>query len=234
MTSTVSALDPKLGRIVFAEYSSAWLERGGTRGRLAPKTQSYYSDLLRLHVVPTFGERPLRSIRTEAVREWLGGMHRDGRGSLAPKAYRLLASIMATAVSDGRIGSTPCTIKGAGQERARERPLISPRDAHDVADAMDSRFRCMVLLAEFAQLRLGELLGLRVGDVSIAERSVLVERQALEIRGEGRVITEPKTDAGRRHVSIPDGLVRELLDHIGENCAPGADAWLFANELGRP
>lgn len=225
--------DPKAGRITFTDYSTVWLERGGTRGHLAPKTRTYYEDLLRIHLRPTFGASQISAIRTEAVRDWLTAMRVD-RASLAPKCYRLLSTILGTAVSDGRIAANPCNIKGAGVERAKERPLISPRDAHDLADAMDARFRLMILLAEFAQLRLGELLGLRVGDVNLAGRTILVERQAIEVRGQGRIVTAPKTDAGKRRVSIPDGLVAELAEHIDAHCIGGLEGALFANEAGRP
>lgn len=227
------ALDPKFSKITFAEYRTSWLARGGTRGHLAPKTHSYYSDLLRLHIGPTFDSMPIGAIRTEAVRDWLNVMRKD-KAKLAPKCYRLLSTILQTAVNDKRIGSNPCTIPGAGVETSAERPLVSPADACDLADAMAGEWRCAILLAEFAQLRLGEILGLQVGDIQVTDRSVRIERQALEIRSEGRVVTDPKTDAGKRTVSLPDGLVAELVAHIGAYCRPGPESWLFANESGRP
>ena len=46
------ALDPKAGKVTLKDYAAKWLERGGTRGKLAPKTQTYYQDLLRLHIEP--------------------------------------------------------------------------------------------------------------------------------------------------------------------------------------
>ena len=93
----------------------------------------------------------------------------------------------------------------------------------------------MVLLAEFCQLRLGELLGLRVEDLDLTGRVIRIERQALELRHDGRVIGPPKTDAGIRTVSMPAGLVPELTDHVAQYC-PGsvADRWLFATMTGRP
>lgn len=227
------ALDPKLAKVSFAEYSAAWLSRGGTRGHLAPKTHSYYSDLLRLHIGPTFNTMAIGAIRTEQVRDWLNVMRKD-KAKLAPKCYRLLSTILQTAVNDKRIGSNPCSIPGAGVETSAERPLVSPADARDLADAMTGEWRCAILLAEFAQLRLGEILGLQVGDIQVADRSVRIERQALELSGVGRMVTDPKTDAGKRIVSLPDGLVAELVAHVGEYCRPGPESWLFANAAGRP
>ena len=227
------AIAPKLGKVSFAEYSAQWMANGGTRGRLAPRTREYYGDLLRLHILPTFGSAAISAIRNEDVRAWLAGLSVD-RPLQAAKAYRLLSTIMATAVTDRRITVNPCNIRGAGVEAATERPLISPRDAHDLADTIAPEFRCLVLLAEFAQLRLGELLGLTVADVNLADRTVRVERQALEIGGQGRVVTEPKSAAGRRTVSVPDGLVVELAEHIDAHCSGGGDGWLFANPQGHP
>ena len=206
-------MDPKLAKVSFAEYSAQWMANGGTRGRLAPRIREYYGDLLRLHILPSFDREAIGAIRNDDVRAWLAALSVD-RPLQAAKAYRLLSTILATAVTDRRITVNPCNIRGAGVETTRERPLISPRDAHDLADTIAPEFRCLVLLAEFAQLRLGELLGLKVADVNLADRTVRVERQALEIGGQGRVVTEPKSAAGRRTVSVPDGLVVELSEHI--------------------
>jgi hypothetical protein len=51
------------------------------------------------------------------------------------KAYRLLKAILNTAVDDGLIRRNPCRIKGAGQERSPERPVLTIRQAFDLADA---------------------------------------------------------------------------------------------------
>ena len=41
------------------------------------------------------------------------------------KAYRLLSGMLTTAVADELIGRNPCVVKGAAQERSRERPMLS-------------------------------------------------------------------------------------------------------------
>lgn len=140
---------------------------------------------------------------------------------------------MATAAVDGLIGANPCNIRDAGTEQSAERPLISSRDAKDPAGRTAPEFRCVVLLAEFAQLRLGEILGLLVDDVDLAERSVHIRRQALEVRGQGRKVTPPEATAGVRPVLIPNGLVATLADHIDAFCPQGLKKrWLFATETG--
>jgi hypothetical protein len=50
------------------------------------------------------------------------------------KAYRLFKAILSTAVDDGLIRRNPCRIKGAGQERSPERPVLTMRQVFDLAD----------------------------------------------------------------------------------------------------
>ncbi len=44
---------------------------------------------------------------------------------MAPKAYRLLRSVLATAVDDEVIVKNPCRIRGAGVERSSEQRIAS-------------------------------------------------------------------------------------------------------------
>ena len=99
-------MDPKLAKVSFAEYSAQWMANGGTRGRLAPRIREYYGDLLRLHILPSFDREAIGAIRNDDVRAWLAALSVD-RPLQAAKAYRLLSTILATAVTDRRITVAP-------------------------------------------------------------------------------------------------------------------------------
>jgi integrase len=76
------------------------------------------------------------------------------------KCYRLLRSILSTAVEDELIAWNPCVVKGAGVEHSPERPVATIAEVYAIADALGARHRAMVLIAMFGGLRLGEILGL--------------------------------------------------------------------------
>jgi integrase len=89
----------------------------------------------------------------------------------------------------------------------------------------------MVLLAGFGGLRLGELLALRRRHVDLATGTVTVEEQMVSLDGGRRLLTEPKTEAGRRVVALPQLVLDSLaedLDGIGED----PDSLLFPAEGG--
>ena len=101
------------------------------------------------------------------------------------KAYRLLKAILNTAVDDGLIRRNPCRIKGAGQEKSAERPVLTVAQVYALADATDERYRALVLLAAFTSLRWGELAALRRSDIDLQARTVRVARQLNERDGGG-------------------------------------------------
>ena len=76
------------------------------------------------------------------------------------KAYRVLRAVLHTAVDDGLITRNPCRIKGAADDKSPERPILTRAEVYAVADAIQPRYRALVLLAAFSSLRFGELAAL--------------------------------------------------------------------------
>lgn len=147
-------LDPNAGEVRFRDYADEWL---GTR-ELTVKTETTYEGLLRLHLNPTFGDMKLKDIRESDIRKWRAARRKSKKGKgQAPKAYRLLRAILNTAVRDKLIRENPCQIEGAGQEYSEERPVLSVAEVFKLADAINPRYRALVLLATFGSLRWGEL-----------------------------------------------------------------------------
>jgi integrase len=92
----------------------------------------------------------------------------------------------------------------------------------------------MVLLATFAGLRLGELRALRRQHLDLDGLMVQVVEQYQELADGSLVLGPPKTDAGRRTVSLPAALGREFGDHLDRFVADESDALVFANRNGTP
>lgn len=223
-------VDPRAGAVPLAEYARRWLP---TRD-LRPRTRQLYGHLLGQWIAPIFGTTPINRITTEAVRAWHGRVTSDVSALQAAKAYRLLRAMLNTAVADGLLTRNPCCIPGAGQERSPERPLVEPADVLRLADAIEPRFRSLVLLAAVGGLRVGELLGLQRRHVDLAEATVRVEHQAIELIDGTRIITGPKTDAGRRTVAIPEFVSVSVSEHLERFTAADPDAWVFVGERGNP
>lgn len=227
------SLDPRPGRQALNDYFDAWLERRIVKGRpLAESTKYEYRKLWRRHVSNTLGRSPIRSVSIQAVNEWHDTVTREHGASQAAKAYRTLRAVMKTAEADQIIRQCPCRIRGGGQEHVEERPLVETSLVLQLADAIDERYRCVVLLAAFAGLRTGESLGLRRRHVNVLHGTLDVVGQSQEIPKQ-RFVDRTKSDAGRRTLKIKS-LLPELETHLDKFVGADADALLFTNPFGTP
>jgi len=199
---------------------------------LSDRTRELYRGLLDRQVSPYIGDLDLLAITPARVRSWRQELIKDGAGaSTVAKAYRLLRAVLNTATDDEVIARNPCRIKGAGVEATPERLVITLAQVLALAAALPSRYRALVLLAVFASMRWGELMGLRRGDLDLEQASVSIELSAVEI-GTCIVIKPSKTAAGVRSVALPARLVPELRQHLDTFAEPEPDGRVFLDQYG--
>lgn len=223
--------DSDAAAVDFKAYAQQWVAERGLR----PTTVELYQRLLRIHLLPTFGEHALGDITAPRVRAWrLERLEKTGAPTTVAKAYRLLKAILETAVDDELIRRNPCRIRGAGQERASERPVASVEQVFAVADAMGPRWRLMVLLGAFATLRPEELAALRRSDVDLEAGTLRITLASPELTTGRRVTGEPKSTAGRRTLILPSFLHTDLRRHVEWFAEKEPDGLLFVGEKGAP
>jgi len=227
-------LDPARGAVTLSAYASAWLATRTVKGRpLRPRTVSNYRGLLDRHVFPTLGALPLSAVTSERVRLWHSDVTAAG-ATTAAQAYRMLHAILETATVEGTYPRNPCQLRGASQPDTPERPLVTHEDVAALADAMPVHLRALVALAFWGGLRLGELLGLEVGDLALDEESrtgtVRVQRQQQEVDGE--VVVGPPKAESVRVVSLPAPAVETLLEHLAQRGAVLPTARVFVRASG--
>jgi integrase len=221
--------DPRAGRVLFAEWAARWRE---TTTNLRPNTRALHNYLLRRFLLPAFADTVLADLDLMAVRSWLAGLEREAVSpNTVAKAYRLLARIMDTAVEAGLIVRNPCSVKGAATERAAEMRVATIAQVAALAQAIDPRFRALVLVAAYAGLRWGELVGLRVKRVDLLHSRISVAEQATEIDGHF-TWGPPKTEAGRRTVTLPAVAATAVAEHLATYSQPGPNGLVFTSTEG--
>ncbi|MEU2975974.1 tyrosine-type recombinase/integrase [Streptomyces hirsutus] len=212
-------VDPAAGKESFRAVAERWrssaVHRSGTSSRV--------ERALRLHIYPTFGDRPIVTIRPSEVQAWV----KDRSQVLAPTTLRVtfayLVSVMHTAVRDRTIAISPCAgIKLPEVRRAEIVPLH--RDAvHALIEAAPPRYRAMILLAVASGLRQGEVFGLEVDCVDFLRREVMVRQQLITPDKDPEAapeetpepyLGEPKTHESYRTVPLVGLSVDALAAHL--------------------
>ena len=128
--------------MTFRQYAESWRATAVHR----PATRDRTETLLRLHVYPVLGDRPIGGIRASSVQSLVS----IAAGTLAPStlrmAYSVVTAVFSAAVRDRVIPSSPC--EGVLLPEARRRK-VQPPDLdvlHAVAAALPERFRAVVPL----------------------------------------------------------------------------------------
>ncbi|GAB3949312.1 site-specific integrase [Micromonospora vulcania] len=225
-------LDPEAGKVGLREYGESWIRE---RPKLRPKTVVLYEGLLRLHIAPALGKLTLTEVTTPRLRKWRRDLLDAGVGPVTvAKAYRLLRSILNTAVSDRLITKNPCEIPGAGLEKSPERPTATIEQVFTIAGAVPERYRVLVLLACFNSLRWGELAALARKHVDTVEGTVVVERSVVELPTAELVFGPPKSDASVRVVTLPMIFLPDVVRHLADFTGKGPEALLFVGPKGGP
>jgi integrase len=203
--------------VIVADYGRAWLDSRLVKGRpLASRTRYEYEGSAPAKHSPHLRLNRLRAIGTSDVRTWLAEVIDRAGNDQAAKSYRMLRAVLNTAVTDPLLVRNPCQIRGAGQWHPPERPMVATELVLQLADAIvevdktkhktgSSRLRALILLAGFAASRPGELVALRCNDIDLLHQLVIVDENAPEVGGR-RTLGPPKSDAGKRRVSIPSSI----------------------------
>jgi integrase len=216
-------VDPNAGRrIAFGVYATEWASaqpwRQSTRDRVA--------SVLRVHLAPTFGARPIGSIRSSEVQAWATGLADRLAPSTVEAAYRLLSTIMRAAVADRVLGRSPA--EGVRLAR-RDGVLLVPltvEEVRTVAAAMPEDLEAAVVVAASTGLRQGELFGLTDDRVGWLRRELVVDRQLVTPSSGPAVLGPCKTARSVRTVPVPDHVL-EALAHHRERFGIGEGGFVF-------
>lgn len=106
--------DPNAGKVSFSEVAGTWLDEVELTN--TPSTHYDYGEILRLHVLPRWGTKPVNRIRREDLIAWLTEKARTGSlrprgGPLSPSTvhsiHTVLSQVLQRAVDNHRIPTNP-------------------------------------------------------------------------------------------------------------------------------
>lgn len=159
----------------------------------------------------------------------------DAAGRTATAAaYRILRTILNTAVRERLIPSNPCQIPNAGTAQHRERSTANPFEVEQLAQLMPPELSAAVTLAAWSGLRYGELFALARRHVNLERGTVQVERALLCVSGQPVTFGKTKTTKSNRAVHLPAFVLEVLRTHMAEHVPTSPDALLFAMPDGSP
>ena len=206
-------------KLTLGQWIDHWISIGcpGNKRRREVSTRAIerYSDLLRFHVVPLLGARPLQQVQSTEIDAVYT--------SSSPTKYRRARHIMCTS------SLAPASVRPRGRAscsaiRCWNLPRCPLLPSRITAWCLRRSSYCalvrgfkgtalfpIVAAAAATGARRNEILALQWCDLDIDKKTLRIERAIEETDEHGLRIKGPKTERGKRSITIDDELLSALL-----------------------
>lgn len=192
-------------------------------------TQKLYPHLLRRHLLPVFGDRPLCDIRRVDIQRFVTEkMTRQNLSwQTAVHLRNLMSGTLERAVEWGYLEANPGRrIRVPPMQRRRKTVVLTREQLATLLRSLQEPVRMLAITAAMTGLRIGEVLALRWKNVDF-EKCLIHVREAVY---EGN-LSSPKSKSSIRDIPMGPTLQQSLLERRKD--APG-DAFVFVSRNGTP
>jgi integrase len=219
------------GQMTFSQLIDKYLEVLGTH--LRPKTLESYSNLIRLHIRPELGRVKLKQLSTLHIQELC---HRKEK-ELSPRSveyiHAIIRRILNAAVKWGlTVNNVALGVELPKKVKKPVEPLTVAQAKRFVEVLEGDRLKALWLLAIGCGLRRSELLGLHKEDVSLETGMIEVKYSLVEVKGKGLILGEPKSEASKRVLALPDFALEALRGHLEQD--QRVSEYVFHTSTGKP
>ena len=215
-------VDPKAGRMLFRDAAATWLDQHLG----ADSSVATYRSVLRAHIDPAIGGKPIGAVRREDIKALIAAMHRKGlSASRIGCAHLVISAVLAEAVRDKKLPESPCTgIQLPGVVTAADFILPTHAQVEAVAARLPPDWAATVWLMHGCGLRIGEALAVNLCCRINKSRTLRVREQVdplarlrpLKFRRSGEF----------RDIPLPQYVSEAIDKHVAEH-GTTADGYLF-------
>jgi integrase len=235
---TLSQARKELGRLIQSGHAgehiepakvtlAQWIERWVTlnqrndgevdgarrRGLVNRRTLERYEELLRCHVTPTLGTRPLQKLLGTEIDDLYVALEKTLSPRTVHHIHTVLGACLKSAVKKKLISSNP----------AADAEAPSPGESNHGMALDEAQLRALldgfrpsvlfpiVAVLAFTGARRGEVLALRWTDLDVDKKTLRIERAVEQTAKFDLAIKGPKTERGKRTITIDDDLIALLV-----------------------
>ena len=204
--------DPSHGKTTFSKLARDVMD---SKLNIRRATRAKYESLLRVHLVPRFGDLPVSRIGRPDVQEFVKRMSESGYSpATVSECYSLLGSILGEAVEEGYLSQSPCRRIGLPHSEKSEKRFLSAEQIETLVEAFPEENRALIYTAAYLGLRWGEAAGLKRQPLNLLRQEIRIVGTIERAAGVYRYVEDTKSVASRRTIKLPPFLVEILAAHL--------------------
>ncbi|MFF1571419.1 tyrosine-type recombinase/integrase [Leifsonia sp. NPDC058292] len=203
-------IDASAARTTINSLGVEWL---ANQTHLKPSSLRPLEIAWRLQVQPRWGNVAVGDVRHSDVQAWVTSLTAGRSATTVLRAYGVLAGILDVAVRDRRVPNNVARGARLPRKVARAHRYLSHQQVHDLARS-SGKHEALILVLAYTGLRWGEVTALRVRDVDLKRRRIVVSENAVEV-GRETIVGTPKSHK-RRSVAFPSFLADALTSVVAD------------------
>ena len=201
--------------------------------KLRSTTLRAHSNMVRIHIIPSLGNIRLVDLQPYHIQEFYTQKLEEG---LSRRSVQYIHAILHKALNQAlrwELVNRNVTdlVDAPRPKRKTFRTWTADEVKRFLAAVEGHQWYPIYVIAAYTGLRQGEVLGLHKEDVDLKSGVIQVRHQITYVLGDGLHITEPKTEASRRPVTLPETALNVLKTYLKDF---KGDKLIFTTRSGRP
>ena len=224
------------------DFLQHWLKSYASSVR--PNTIRSYAGVIEYHILPALGNIKLKDLSIDRIQMFYNNETENGT---SPRMVQYIHSVLRRSLNFalrwGLLVRNPAL--GAIRPKLLKtemKTLNGDQVRVFLSAAKGTRNEALFWIAVSTGLREGEILGLKWSDLDWKTKRLQVKRQLQRLKGEGLVLTEPKSAAGKRLIILSSATLTVLQKHLNlqqEEKMFAGENWqendlIFPSTLGTP
>ena len=203
--------------IRFENFIEIYME--DMKNRLRESTMDGKRYMIDTKIIPYFKDKSISDITAADVRAWQNKLIKE---NFAPTYLKTinnqLSAIFNYAVRYYDLKDNPCKKAGSiGKSKGEEMSFWTKEEFEQFLTAVEHKpdaYMAFKLLF-WTGMRVGEMLALQFNDIDTEKRIITISKNLVRLKGKD-IINPPKTEKGKRKITIPQFLADELDEYMNK------------------
>lgn len=203
---------PTEGNTLFKDYINKWFDEYKSK-HISINTRINYRSRIDTHIIPKLSSYKLNKITNAIIQDFYNDLIGEGmKPSSVKKIMETINGVFKYAQKSKLIYSLPTDIERQPMNKTKVEYWVQEEIDFYLNEIIGKYLHTPILIEIFTGLRVGELCGLRWGDIDLDNKYLMVNNQVIYDRELKILVFSEilKTDTSHRQITLP----QILIDHL--------------------